>query len=198
MAVEQVLSSLQLQRLKLFHRLEINIDDHIAKITSRCCVDDVLDEELEVLDAAIIEFDTHSPEEEAALYYVCGYVAVSIGERCVTPLVACSESEFTEMVSRGKLSHPTPALFQFSRIAYCAMKKLQALRDFPKCANRVTKLFKILLDGMPININHPQQVCSILSNTFHKGIVNKSKSVFQGSRPALALQERQLTKLTSS
>jgi hypothetical protein len=194
-AVDQIISSLQLQRMRLFHRIEVKKDEHTACVLPACCTVSVEEEELEALDASVLESDAASESEEAALYYVCGYVAASTGEGIQSPIELCNNSEFVVLVSRGKLSHPKLELFQFARMAYCAFHKFRHISEHHNCSNRCAKLFEILLAGLPIEIKYPRKVCRILANVFHKGFINKEEATLKISSPPMALCERKQRKL---
>ena len=69
-SVEQVLCSLQLQRLKLFDRLEIILETSSKE--AECCRSDLTESELDILDNSIVSSQTLSCEVLATLYYGCG------------------------------------------------------------------------------------------------------------------------------
>lgn len=198
LAVEQVLSSLKLQRLKLFHRLSVDGANHCAKVESVCCSDPFKDEELETLDSAIIHADSHSDEENATLYYISGYVAFKLGANKANEPTEQPASEFTDLVSRGKLSHPVPEMFYFSKIAYKVFLDLQGLPAKLTCAKRLKNLLQLLLSSLPIDLEMDQGVCQILSNVFFQGLVAKASSNLINNPVTSALCERKLNKLSCS
>ena len=107
---QQVVSSLTLRRLKLYHKL--NLDDPSFLDKSECCgsLQDK-DEDLELLDKCFDESCELSEAEMSTLYYISGYVALKEDITCDTEISAddIETSEFTELVSRGKLRHPPHA-----------------------------------------------------------------------------------------
>ena len=108
-SVEQVISSVSLRRLKLYHKLEMH-DNEIVSADNICCVGNMQDkdDDLELLDNCFGETSNLTESERSTLYYICGYICFK-EDLEVTSVVAThsSESEFTELVSRGLLKHPT-------------------------------------------------------------------------------------------
>ena len=72
-SVEQVLMSARMRKLALFNKLEIADVPHLS--ANDCCSSDFTEEELSLLDNSIDNIDSITPEEDASLYYICGYVA---------------------------------------------------------------------------------------------------------------------------
>ena len=75
-AADQVLSSLSLRRLKLYHDLEI--DPKSVETTERvCCVGNIgdKDEDLFLLDECFSEASNLTETENSTLYYISGYIA---------------------------------------------------------------------------------------------------------------------------
>lgn len=103
---EQIISCLNLRRLKLYHDLGLEKDD-IVHTTSGCCSGSLFDnqDELDLVDESFENASGLNEDERASLYYICGYIAFKEGLGVVydEPL---PQSEFTELVSRGSLSHP--------------------------------------------------------------------------------------------
>ena len=55
-----------------------------------------------------------SDEERSALYFISGYVAFKEKLGVCVPEKLTANSEFLQLVSRGKLSHPPQKLFDLS------------------------------------------------------------------------------------
>lgn len=178
-AVEQVLSSLQLQRLKLYDKLAI--DDPSPCPGLKCCDSDLTDHELEALDDSFSEGSYLSAEESSALYYACGYVAYKMGGCYASPEVSVDdvpESEFTDLLSRGKLSYPSDSLFAFAVNCFYVFKTVTSeLSDNSKCSSRTIHLFSCLLDVFPNDFDtRKSEVCKRLANIFYKGLVKQIAS----------------------
>ena len=74
-SVEQVLSSLSLQRFKLYHQLHIEKSDIIVE--NVCCISNVedKDEDIELVESCFKESSNLSDSECSTLYFISGYVA---------------------------------------------------------------------------------------------------------------------------
>ena len=72
-SVDQVLCSVQLRMLKLFHQLDTIADS--SCLLSDCCSEQLSDIELEIIDNSVTSCENLNAEMLAALYYVCGYIA---------------------------------------------------------------------------------------------------------------------------
>ena len=93
-----------------------------------CCsgnLDDK-DDDLELLDVCFSEASNLSESERSALYYICGYVTFKENLEGSNDVLESNASEFTEMVSRGKLKHPTVDLYDLSLYLYCFFKMRKA------------------------------------------------------------------------
>lgn len=195
-AVEQILSSLQLQRLKLFDRLSITPSHSHQQ--SLCCTKEFDEEELLVLDDAIVATDEHSKTEAAALYYSCGYIAFKEGLHYgEVDSSVVSDSEFLTRVSRGGLSFPSPALFAFGRACYYVFVMLNKEKK-RSCSVRFRKLFICLGNSFPFDFGG--DLCNIsrrLANIFFKGII-RSENESGRHHVDLSTSQRKLRKLNSN
>ena len=123
-SVTQVFNSLNLQRL---------INGHVS---AECCTGNLSDAEVDLLNSC---FDNSSvtitETERSSLYYICGYVAHKENGMIMDPIVAenNSASEFTKMVSRGRLSFPTEELFDLYLYMYVYYKSVED----KKCTTRL-------------------------------------------------------------
>ena len=79
------------------------------------------DEDIELVESCFEESSKLSNVERSSLYFISGYIThkENIG---VNYEEQCSASEFTTLVSRGRLSHPPPDLFDLSQYLYCFFK----------------------------------------------------------------------------
>ena len=100
---EQILSSMALQRLKLFDKLDMPYSDEHTLAT--CCSSELDDKEIDLLDLVPSLKDLEEAET-SALYYICGYISMKTNIGLDAPEVTSSISEFTANVSRGALKHP--------------------------------------------------------------------------------------------
>ena len=122
-SVEKVLSSLPLQRLKLYHKLYV--EGGICSNKNPCCngkLEDK-DEDIEILEKCFDDASQLSESERSTLYFTSDYVAfkenIGLGE---TKYDNIADSEFTKHVSRNKLSYPPSDLYDLSLYVYCFFK----------------------------------------------------------------------------
>ena len=97
-SAEQVFNSLQLQRIKLFSKLDIRAEND--NTDNDCCTIDLKDSEsdLELIEMCFEGASALNPTEKSMLYYICGYVAFKEG-------IVCSDD-----IGQASLSHPKPSL----------------------------------------------------------------------------------------
>ena len=126
-SAEQIVSSLQLQRLRLFSKIGIEVEEEDRNDTD-CCTDDLWDNDyfLDLVERAFHEASNLSGNEKSYLYYVSGYVAKKQDMRCVDDdeydVSLIPESEFTTMLPRGKLRLPPIDLYNLSQYFYACLK----------------------------------------------------------------------------
>lgn len=142
---------------------------------SSCCSSPLSDDELEVIDLSLEEFDSFSMELLASLYYACGYVAYK--EQMFTSDCAGDtfpESDFLNCVSRGRLSHPAPALVAFAKSCFFIFDKITSdKKQFQShCAKRFVKMFICLAEAFPFDFSpRLNSVCQRFANIFYKGFI---------------------------
>ena len=118
----QVYNGLKLQRIKLYHKLEMSEKIH-TNVIDECCKN--LTENVEALDIVDSSFEISSQLsniEKSSLYYISGYVAFKEGYSVDIPEIQGDDTEFLENVSRGKLSHPPSELYDLSQYLYSFFK----------------------------------------------------------------------------
>ena len=82
-------------------------------IQSLCCQLELNEDGISCFNTCVSTIDAISEEENAALYYISGYVHHNCSSSIPkSSTFATHASEFTELVSRGQLSNPTEHLFQ--------------------------------------------------------------------------------------
>ena len=164
-SVEQVISSLSLQRLKLYHQLGIERSDEIVE--NICCVSNLedRDEYIELVESSFEESWNLTETELSTLYFISGYVAnkEKIG---VIYETQCPASEFTELVSRGGLSHPPQELFDLSQYLYCFFKLKK-----PKCCSKIfLQAYNIIYEASGYEFESIDRILSRFNNCFLKGL----------------------------
>ena len=110
-SAEQVISSLQLQRLKLVP-FDDNTDDN-----SCCNQIDLQDseEDLDCIKRCFEEASKLTMSDKSSLYIMSGYVARKEGIQCLDDTHPnLPELEFTTLLTRGELSFPPEDLYDLS------------------------------------------------------------------------------------
>ena len=127
-SAEQVFSGLQIQRIKLFSKLDIHVEGE--NIDSDCCKNVLKDseEDLNLVEQCFDAASNLNSTKKASLYYIYGYVARKAGIVCDDkPPESLPESEFTEKLSRGGLSIPPIDLYDIS-LYYNAFLKSKSVK----------------------------------------------------------------------
>ena len=143
-----MLSNLHLQRLKLFNRLDISYESNDGH-KSTCCEAEFNQEELELLDDALCQVDLPM-DESAALYYVCGYISFKENTLKSDFPNESVDSEFTELLSRGKLCHPKLELVSFARSCLHIFKSYS--KKYNICGNKLYRMFCYLSECYPCDL----------------------------------------------
>ena len=82
-------------------------------IQSLCCQFELNEDDISCFNTCVSSIDAISEEENAALYYISGYVQHNCSPSIsISSTFATHASEFTELVSRGQLCNPTEHLLQ--------------------------------------------------------------------------------------
>ena len=136
-SAEQVFNSLKLQRIKLFSKLDIYVEND--DVIDDCCMLNLKDSEsdLELIESCFEEASTLNVIEKSTLYYICGSVARKEGIVCTDAGDVVSlppESEFTLTLSRGKLKLPPINLYDLSQHYY--------VKTYTICHN--TTMYKLI------------------------------------------------------
>ena len=166
---DQVASSLHLQRLKLFKKLSIEPSNVHEK--EQCCLTALDDTELEYLDTCTELMGGLTESEKSTLYYISGYVTHKEGllpSETVQPELV-KESEFTQLVSRGQLSHPSGDLFSLSQHLFAYYKNVPS----KSCINQLIVAFQEISDVM-LDFEYDKSVFRRFANSFSKGYAVQS------------------------
>ena len=128
---------MHLQRLKLFKKLEIEPSNIHQR--EPCCETPLDETELDCLDQCFEMSSKLSDSEKSTLYYIGGYITHKEGLTSseIDILSYVKASEFTKMVSRGKLCHPLGDLYDLSQYLFAYYKNTPE----KSCANRLIKAF---------------------------------------------------------
>lgn len=156
---------------------------------AECCTMEFTDVELIALDDCVFNVSEITDSERSALYFISGYITFKEGLPS-QDLPSAPSSIFTDLVSRGKLSHPPEWLLMFSELCYAIYRNTNC-----NCGTRLTKLFIHMHDTIysefPCDIN---SISRRLKNIFFKGFVNNANDC---GLPSLC-EDRKLRKLSST
>ena len=190
-SVEQVLSSLSLQRLKLFHKLDFettNIDQ-----VEDCCKENLLNNEddIELIENCFEESSNLNDSERSTLYYICGYITHKeklIVTDALIPSDSLPASEFTTLVSRGKLSHPPSDLYDLSLYLYTFFKN----RPRKCCSNVFLQAYNEIYMATEYMFSNPDNIFRRLNNCFMKAFAKNETDKIKGELEKKNLKRRKL------
>ncbi|MEL7307039.1 MAG: hypothetical protein AAGK05_03655, partial [Pseudomonadota bacterium] len=180
---------------QLYHKLEI-LSDCPSHEREACCTSELTEDEVDAMDH-VLEIEGISAEEKSVLYYISGYIAFkesfsqndeNIG---LFELEQSNESEFTQLVSRGKLSIPPDSLYYFSLHSYVFFLSKQI-----HCASRLIKAFAYLYDSLGFDFPNHFSICRRFANCFLKGMVTRQSDLLL-SQSRQIRTERRKRKLSS-
>ena len=171
-SVEEVINGLRIQRIKLFDKLNFEASDEHYQ--DACCTEDLTDEEKELMDLCYEGASKLDEDERAKLFHIAGYVTFkerkgSDKESLQELPCGTKDSEFTELVSRGKLSFPSRDIFNLSLYCFAYFKSLPR----KNCATKLLKAFHEIYESSLLEIDNINSVTRRFANTFFKGEVNK-------------------------
>lgn len=172
--VEQVLSSAKLRTMKLYAELG-KTDVEVSQKT--CCRTPISEEELLLIDDAVEKICDFTETENSALYYICGYITFKENLERSSPLEN-TVSEFTEMVTRGRLAYPTQSLYNLGVLLLSLFKSTK-----PHCCNRFCEYSTILFDSYcaTIQFDNPTHIFRRFGNCFFKGLVKATSDLHHNS-----------------
>ena len=170
-SVAQVISSLSLRRLKLYHKLHVDTEEMVSN-ENVCCSGELSDkdEDIEILDYCFSEASNLSESERSSLYFICGYVTFT--ENLEGAEVIEHVSEFTELVSRGKLKHPPIDVYDLSQYLYSFFK----IRK-PKCCSKIVfQAFQYIYESSGYEFPNVESILKRFIN-FPLKVMRKTKLV---------------------
>ena len=108
-----------------------------------------------------------SEEEIATLYFISGYVTFQESISCDEEVLYddLEASEFTELVSRGKLKHPPHDLFDLSKYIYSFFKSIEK----KCCAKIFLEAYQYIYDSTGYEFENIEKIMVRFNNCFLKG-----------------------------
>ena len=169
-SVQQVLNSLGVQRLKLYRKLEFeHSDNHVEK---SCCKESLNSEEITCLDSCFDASSAITDLERSSLFHISGYIAFKEPSESTKQTFESTglprNSEFTVLVSRGKLLYPTEILFDLSLYLYSYYKHV----NNKKCTNKIMLAFEKIYSYTGYDILNHRPVLRRFINCFSKALAS--------------------------
>jgi hypothetical protein len=184
-SVEQVLCTARFREMELF--LNVDALNDLPHTKSPCCEQPITDQEWEVIDDCVANISTISDQEQQALYFVAGYIAMKEGIKDEDQ--PDEHGEFTQIVSRGQLHHPPKWLFNFTQSTYSAFKILQNKGCAVHLINIFIQVFHAFFLECFISLD---SICRRLCNCFMKGEVRRCVDVAHAHPEATSRKLRKL------
>ena len=174
--MQQVFNSFNLQKLKLFNVL--NVERNSNHVSAECCAENLSENEIELLNSCFENSVSLLESERSSLYYICGYVAHKEKSMIMDTkeIENNSNSEFTKMVSRGKLDFPKEELFDLSLYLYSYYKSTEN----KTCTTRLLKAFERIHDFTRYEITNYMSVLRRFANCFSKAFAIKRSDNIKG------------------
>ena len=168
--VEQVLSSANIRAKKFLVDLESCEAPH--HIERSCCSDPITAAELDLIDQAMENPDDIPGNEATALYYICGYITLK--EKLDAGAPHSEFSDFTTLVSRGRLQYPSEHIFYLGKLLYNVF-----LLTNPVCCNRFCDFSEIVYNAFfDCVYERPRHIFRRFGNCFFKGLSRKESGYF--------------------
>ena len=171
---EQVINSVKLQRLKLYAKLEIEVEVEDDWANDDCCTSDLVDCEadLDLIDGCFADTENLTEIEKSALYYICGYITFKEKIVCEDEdeiVELPEEAEFTLNVSRGKLKLPPINLYDFSQYCYSFFKARKQ-----KCCTKIfLEALLMIYEFTLYTFENVESIVRRLCNCFFKAFVKQ-------------------------
>ena len=168
--MEEILNTLNLERLKLFSKLDIEQkNEQLNNSSCQCDINDFEDEMSDLVEAAFTVASYLSSNERSILYFISEYVARKEDLKSGPNVIKLPESEFTELVSRGKLMHPPSLLYYLSQYLFSFFK----LSPRKCCSKYFKKGFHLIYTMTEYSFKNIHGIMQRYINCFIKAYANK-------------------------
>ena len=185
----QVFIGLKLQRLKLYHQLEMSEKLHVA-INDECCQSLIEnDEDLQILDSCFEISSKLSTLEESTLYYISGYVAFK--EMCTVdvPEIQGQESElFLKQISWGRLGHPPAELYDLSQYLFAFFKT----RETKFYSKLFLEAYETIYEVTHFKFDNIQSISRRFNNCFYKSFANDLNDKLKRLKDEKKIKQRRI------
>ena len=156
----QVYNGLKLQRIKLYHQLEMSEKLHIS-VSDQCCEN--VKENIEDLDILGSSFQISlqlSSLEKSTLYYISGCVAFKEGCSVDIQGIQGDDSVFVNKVSLGRLGRPPSDLYDLSQYLFAFFKT----REKKCCSKLFLDAYQMIYDKTNIEFDNISSILSRFNN----------------------------------
>ena len=185
---EEIIHSLNLERLKLFTKLEIDSKLERSNISvCQCQIDEIEIDDL--IDSCFNDSSELSSNEKSTLYYISGYVSAKENLSSEGLSQELPESEFTELVSRGKLMHPPGDLYDLSQYFLAYFKK----SNRKCCTKGFIKAFQMIYSMTGYDFPVIQSMIRRFVNCFFKAYVTKENEKIEIEKDARNTKRRRIS-----
>ena len=164
----QVYKGLKLQRIKLYHQLEMSEKLHIS-VSDQCCENLKENiEDLDILDSCFQISLQLSSLEKSTLYYISGYVAFKEGCSVDIQEIQGDDSEFVNKVSRGRLGHTPSELYDLSQYLFAFFKT----REKKCCSKLFLDTYQMIYDTTNFESDNTSSMLRRFNYCFFKAFAN--------------------------
>jgi len=148
--------------------------------------------DIDLLDSCFAMATDLNDEERSSVYYISGYITFKEDMPSVTDieLIECEVgSEFTDLVSRGKLKHPLPELFDLGQYMYAFFKNRKQ-----KCCSKVfLEAYRHIYEVCGYEFENISGIILRFNNTFFKGFAKKETDNIKKDNTLNMKKRRKLT-----
>ena len=172
----QVYNGLKLQRIKLYHQLEMLEKLHIS-VSDQCCENLKENiEDLDILDSCFQISLQLSSLEKSTLYHISDYVAFKEGCSVDIQVIQADDSEIVNKVSRCRLGHPPSELYDLSQYLFAFFKT----REKKCCYKLFLDAYQMIYDTTNFEFDNISSILRRFNNCFFKAFANNINDEVKG------------------
>ena len=150
------------------------------------------DEDIDLLLSCFAMATDLNDEERSSVYYISGYITFKEDMPSVTDFesIECAVgSEFIDLVSRGKLKHPLPELFDLGQYMYAFFKNKKQ-----KCCSKLfVEAYRHIYEVCGYEFGNISGIIRRFNNTFFKGFAKKETDNIKKDNTLNIKKKRKLT-----
>ena len=149
------------------------------------------EEDLHLPDICFSETSNPTSIEKSSLYYVSGCITRKgdLHDSSYDYVEPLPKSEFTKLLSRGKLSHPPAELYDLSQYFLCYFKMKNA-----KCCNTVfLQAFKLIYQSTSYEFDNIDKIIRRFVNCFFKTFAKNESEKLKAENDTRNIKKRRLS-----